>query len=843
MKRLSLILIFLSLAIVQQVHAQYYSVNYDARTVAAMATAFGAEAVAESYYRGQVDDILKHYTAAEVATAGIFASKFLEHKALSDLGIWCSSTENYYYRRIYRMVAEKIMPKIWVVAKLMLRSPQTAIYWGSYLMKVCDDTKSLCMQFESVVTNSTLTFSDIAFLEINRDIAPLLSLSELGGVDWERMLDNLSRVPGNFTSENLKGDLDNLYNTGVGLATSGIENLGDALLQSSSFHELMNGKVSEIDNLYEHYGALFEQAEHGVGDLLLDMVGGADSVAGLFDFSNYDLTAWMTDYPDEAMGNYYTQRWYIARREQGSVSLCDYYPPTDDNSVLNGSAWTRFETSDPGFYPNASQREQALSNSEAHAGWSRNRVQQLNNSNDGYTYTINYWQQAYIISRGNKQTKKAYACEIHVTQSWNREEVIYEDVFDSYSMDLNTFKAQLNARLSEFNDNEEGYVYHIASDARNYYQATDAAKLQGCESVTISVTCSDGATLGQGSTQYKCRKCGSSLNAHSKECTMQTSVTENELDFSELDALIREADNQVAVLQSQINALENENADLQKRIAEASVEDAAVYRQQYNANRTRMEELKGELAGWQRKQKEYADARQEAEADNDVPTDDYYRLPAIMQDCKTAYNLTWQDGGTWNGYTFVRKATMPNINGVITFRATLSIARKPKYFLGIKIHRAILQISWELTSAYSDTHVADVLTLDPNLSDAEKTKIVNDRIAEIAREHPSCKITTEYARSAPTEETPNGDVHHLLWSSDRLEIAREVDSRITKIYADLVSLEKMMHYKRNIIDVLKDVLPEPDTDEGRRQTLVEECHDRWVENARASRSGRKEVRP
>lgn len=55
------------------------------------------------------------------------------------------------------------MPKIWVVAKLMLRSPQTAIHWGSYLMKVCDDTKSLCMQFESVVTNSTLSFSDIAF--------------------------------------------------------------------------------------------------------------------------------------------------------------------------------------------------------------------------------------------------------------------------------------------------------------------------------------------------------------------------------------------------------------------------------------------------------------------------------------------------------------------------------------------------------------------------------------------------------------------------------------------------------------------------------------------------------
>ena len=582
MKKLSFILIVVLLAAVQHVHAQYYSVNYDTRTVAAMAAAFGTETVTESYYREQVDDILKHYNAAEVAAAGIFAAKFLEHKAFSDLGIWCSSTENYYYRRIYHMVAEKIMPKIWVVAKQMLRSPQTAIYWGSYLMKICDETKSLCMQFESVVTNSTLTFSDIVFLEINRDIATLLKLSEIGNIDWQRMLDDLASVPGNFTKENLQHDIDNLYNMGVGLATAGIGNIGDALLQTSSFHELMGGKVSKVIDLYDHYGDLFAQAESDIGGLLLDMVGGEDNVAGLFEAGDYDLTSWITDYMDETAGNYYTQRWYIARREQGSLVLCDYYPPTDDNSIINGGEWVRFETTDPGFYPNASQREQVLSNSERYAGWSRSRVQQLNNQNDGYTYTITYWQGGYIINRGGKQTKKAYAYEIHVKKSWNREVIVYEDVFDSYSMDLNTFKAQLNARLSEFNDNEEGYTYYIASDARNYYQATDAVKLQGCESVTISVTCSDGATLGQGTTQYKCRKCGSSLNAHSKECAMQTTVTDNELDTSELDGLLQEAENKVAALESQIKSLESENDALLKKIAEASVEDAAVYRQQYN---------------------------------------------------------------------------------------------------------------------------------------------------------------------------------------------------------------------------------------------------------------------
>ena len=844
MRRLYLIIIYMCLTlVVGRVHAQYYSVNYDKQIVAAMAAAFGAGAMAESYYNEQVGEILKHYNAAEVATAGIFAAKFLERKAFTDLGIWSSSTENYYYRRIHNMVANKIMPKIWTVAGMMLKSPQTALYWGSYLMKICADTKSLCMQFESVVTNSSLTFADIQFLEINQEIAAILKLSEIGNVDWQQLLDDIASVPGNFTVENLTADIETLYNMGASLATAGINGASGALLQQSAFNDLFNGKVSKIIDIYDNYHDLYEQAENGIGSTLLSLVGGEDNVAALFDLSNYNITSWMTDYLSETQGNYYTQRWYIARRDQGSVSLCDYYPPTDDNSILNGDHWYRINTSDPNFYPNSTQREQILANSENHAGWSRSRVQQLNAQSDGFTYTMNYWMSSYIISRGGKQTKKAYAYEIHVTKSWNNVEEVYEDVFDSYSMDLNTFKAQLNARLSEFNDNEEGYVYYIASDARNYYQATDAAKLQGCESVTISVTCSDGATLGQGSTQYKCRKCGGSLDAHSKECVMQTSVTENELDLSELDALIREADNQVAVLQSQISALEKENADLLKKIAEASVEDAAAYRQQYNSNRTRIEELKSELAEWQQKQKEYADAKQEAEAENDVPTDDYYRLPAIMQDCKTAYSLTWQDGGTWSGYTFVRKATMPNINGIITFRATISIARKPKYFLGIKIHRAIIQISWELTSAYTDTHVADVLTLDPNLPNEEKTKIVNNRISEIAREYPNCKITTEYARTEPMEEVPNSDVYHLLWSSDRLEIAREVDSRITKIYADLVSLEKMMHYKRNIIDVLKDVLPGLDTDEGRRLTLVEECHDRWVENARTSRSGRKEVRP
>ena len=777
-----LLLLTLACTFVFPTRAQYVRVNYDKKTVAAMVAAYGTETVAEAYYNEQVKAILERYNAAEIAAAGIFTSKFLDRKGLTELGIWSSHTENQYYRRIYHLVSVKIMPKIWTVAGMMLRSPQTALYWGSYLMKICTEVKTLCMQFESVVTNGSLSFSDIAFLQLNPQVASLFTLSENGGIDWETFLDDLGDVPHHFTKENLKADLDKLYNMGVSIATAGTENLSGRILGESSFHDLLQGNVTAIAHAVENSYDLYQSLDNSVGSTLLSLVGGPENVAGLFQLDNYNLTAWMTDYLRETMGQY--------------------------------------------------QTEQVLSNSERYAGWSRAQVEQLNRRNDGNTYSISYYRSSYIISKGGKQTKKAYAYSIKVTKSWNHTEEVYEDVFDSYTMDLNTFKGQLQARLSEYNENEEGTVYYIGSDAKNYYQATDEAKLKGSESVMISVTCHEGVSLISGITQYKCRSCGSSLNAHSKECVMRTSVSGDEvLDLSGLDELEQEYNGEAAVLQARIDRLKVENAELVRQIASATVEEAAVLRQAYNRNKDEIGRIETELSVVRRKQEELAQAKEEAAADNDVPTDDYYRIPAIMQDCKAAYDLTWKGEGWWSGYTYLREAVAPNINGVITFRASLQIARKPKYFLGIKIHRAIMEISWELTAEYSDTEVVDIIQFDPEKSETEKKDEVNSRLSEIAREYPSCKISTEYFRSEPPETDNTGDTYHLLWSSDRLEIARQVHTRLSHIYADLVSLEKMMHYKLSIVDVLRDAAPYINDERGRRLTLVEQCRKRWLHGA------------
>ncbi len=312
---------------------------------------------------------------------------------------------------------------------------------------------------------------------------------------------------------------------------------------------------------------------------------------------------------------------------------------------------------------------------------------------------------------------------------------------------------------------------------------------------------------------------------------MMSTIGDNALGLDELQKMAKEADSKVNSLSASIESLEKENKRLEGLKNSISTGWNKTYEMQYNNNLALLKQLKLQLTEWQYKQKQYNDALAEAGKDNDVPTDDYYRIPAIMADLRTSFNLTWQGSGSWSGYTYTRKATMPNIDGVITFKATLSIARKPKYFLGIKIHRAILQISWELTTMYSNTQVIDVLNLDPNKSEKEKADEVNKRISEIAREYPDCQITTEYAKSTPTEDTTTDDTYHLLWSSDRLEIAREVDSRITKIYSDLVILEKFMHYKHNIIDMLLNAVP-IDYEQGRHRTLLDEAFHRWRENGK-----------
>ena len=807
--------------------AQWNSINFDYQTALAMVAEYNAEAAIELYYKSQIDEMLKKYEVAEVATAGIFTSKFLDRKALTDLGLWSDGTENRYYRRIYQLVASKIMPGLWDLAQMMVRYPHKAMYWGSYMVKTTTEVKSLCMQFESIVTNGTLSFGDINFLEVCPQLKAIVQLSEMSGQDWKAVLSDVFSMPEVMSKEELRDEVK-------AFAEGGFSRLAEDVMGDSEFSGSFIDKAEAIALVGSNIYDIYQACDGDLATLLTDYWGDAPTVADIFTFSGYDMEGWISDYAQEGTTQQYTQRYYIAYVTEGTETVCNYQPPTDSYSVKNSGEWIRYATTNTNYYPGGTEMERVLKNSENYAGWSRATVSTLNQQNTGIGYAFNSQLKSYSITSGGVQTKKAFAFAITVTRSGRQEEVVYEELFDSYTMDLSVFLMKLNALKAEYDDNEQGKVYQILHDDKQFYEVPDAKKMKGAEMAIITMTCTDDIDLGEGSTQYKCNSCGSSLNAHSKECAMRTTIPpDDDLDLRELERMESELSSEVDALQREIDELESNNASIQSYLDTVSIisdTQRAYYERKIASNDAKIREKTAERDRLQRDLDEVSAALAEADNEPEV-TDDYNRIPAIMEEVRSNYRLTWQGAGWWSGYTYYREAQMQGLTGTVTFSATLSIARKPRYFLGIKIHRAILKISWKLTTSYTETQVMDTMELDPEESDEEKARKVADRISELARDFPGCRFNTEYIRSAPDEEDETEDVQHLLWASDRLAIARQVESRLVAIYANIVSMQKMMHYRLDVLDAFGEAIPYINDEEGRNLDVAQRCRRRWLRNA------------
>ncbi len=857
MKQLTVILaIFFSLA-VATVRAQYASINVDYKTMEAMSEAFTTEATMEALHNENLQKIYDSYKAAEVASAGIFSSKYLDRKALTNLNLWDDKKENYYYNRIYNIVSKRIIPKTITCAQLMIEDPSTAIYWGSYLLKTTEDVKSLCQQFESVVTNSTLSFKDIAFLQISEDLKAVFNITNLGGIDWKNLFEHLGDdIENSFTKENLEKDLDNLIGKGVGMANSGYNNGMNELLKGTNFGGTFQEKLGSVLTLVDNANGMYSDFKNSSTQQVLNRLVGAENINGLFSLGDYNLTQWIDDYSQAAQGQYYTQRVYIYRRDYGSETLCEYIPPEDDDAILYGDHWYRISTTDPDFRPSTSQYETILSNSESHAGWSRKRVAELNAQDTRNTYSMNYYSSAYILSKKKSgQYAKAYAYSITVTKSWDVKEEVYEAVYDSYSMDWNTFMTQMNARLSQYNANgdhqeinntdelqdyidthptESNYTYYIGYDTRRYYTATDARKIAGASSATFSITCHDGGTMGKGSTTYKCSSCGGSVSDHTKSCSMSTSLSGDggAVQTGELETKLTQLQQEVDYLQKELDALNKENSELLRKMSNAaSTEDYNAYRDTYEKNKAKINELQSQLDSTNDAIAQTKQAIEDAKEGEKAQTDDYNRIPQLMKAMKDAYGITWTDNGSWTGNSFIRHGTVGSVKGEVTFKASLSIARRPKYFLGIKIHRAIVQIDWQLTSSWSDTSVVETMDLDSSNSDEENARLVNQRMSELAKDHPNCEVSVDYSKSPQIETDDTDGVRHLLWSTDRLEIARSIEARLARIYTDLVMVEKFLHYKHSLLGWVHDLVPKLNADKDRKITIAERCRRRWLHNS------------
>ena len=744
MKYRIFVIFFISLISRSMQAGGYYSINIDWKTAQAMLLAYNTEGAMELMGDESVRVMLKHYRNAEIASAGIFMTKYMDYKHLRDAGKFGNAQENAYYKRIYRLVSQNIIPKTIDVAKLMVQYPDRAPYWVPFLIKTTEDTKSLCMQFESVVTNNALSFRDIPFLQISDRVKAMFDLQHLGGVDWKATFDDMTTLADNITKEDLQADLDDIVATGAAIASAGGINAN--IMNNSHVASLFGGVPQKIYNLYNNVGAIYEgMAGSGIENIVLGILGSRDSTAllNLFQSNTYDIEQMISDYSISDSSSHFTQRYYI------------YY-----------------------------------------------------RTPDGY----------HIGSDGN----------IQVT-NWITKEV-YDDVFDSYSMDMNAFLSTMNAKLNYYNTKDEnGQQYYIGSDSKHYYQTTDAAKVKGVSAVTFTVHCTDGQKLGEGSTSWKENgDQGKSLGENSKRYAMETTLTDTN-PTSELDQMLSEKQAEIDDLNSQISSLEQEQTNISVQLRDLGYDAALMAR--YNEIQSQLNSLEAKLTAAKESYRQIQEASEEAREEFSHETDDVNRIPSIMHDVQAAYRITWQGEGYWSGYEYIRKGKMDGMESLVTFRARLSLQRKPKYFLGIRIHRAILQIDWELTSEYSYSDVVEVMEVDPKLNDQQRADVINRRLSEIAQDYPSCTVEAEYRRSTPVEvEDEDDGLPHLLWASERLAIARDIESRLVTIYTKLAMLERYIKTSQSLTSMLFNTVMNG-IDHSKRRSIGIEALNRWKESA------------
>ena len=847
-------IILLILPVTSMSAQSYHAINIDAKTVAAMTAAYAIEEETERKTASDVDSILGHYTKASLSTAGIYLSKLKDRNAMREVGVF-GSDENYYYQRILYLVKDGIMPKLIVVAAKMVKQPDNALYWGPYLFKTTKNVEQLCKQFELVVTNGKLSFKDVTFLVINEKLQKVFDLAQLGNVNWKELLEKVGDFNIKAAKEDIKNDIGKL---GGVLATAGKGVVDSNMRDFSAIGRIFKSKPSEIYQLYQTFRNKYESIRNAgnVKAILMGVIGSnsADAVSRLFQVDNYSITGYVSNYIKELQGQYYKQRWYIYSDDSGSKVLCDYKPKAEANQDDKWNGWLHFVSPRDNEYCHvltSSEMASAKTESERLAGWNQAKVDKYNKEHPGHHATITYVLQhenrreSYKHGWGARHYKRHcfYAYSIKIVDSWSIKHEVHEEIFDSESMDEETFRKRMESQLKYWNSLEsdkpasQRVTYKLGNDARKYYTIADENKMKGCNSVVFLAKCDDGATLAEGSFNWKENgNQGKHLeDPKSKNFALdKTQVSTN--GANELQQKKKSCQDEIKSLENQIRSMDKQMSSLISQMNQAKMahdnNKVAALRAQYDTVSNNQAALKRQLSQVQSNLAQIDNAIAEYYKDLNEDNGSPYRINSNMRELASLFQLSWQDAGEWvNGdgqYIFVRHAYCAQVKSQVTYTAVLKLQSKPKHFLGIRIHRAILSVDYKLSAAYSAENVIETMNLDMSLSEKERAAKVNERQRQLMEDMPDCSITVRYnyAKNMPNEEGP--DAIHLLWASDRLDVARGVEYQLSVIYSQLVLLEKVMNDRQTIKDFLTNQLLNPITRKS-RGTIAEYALGRWTD--------------
>lgn len=838
----------------------WVSINHDKKTVEAMIAALYTENETEKASNEALNEILANYKSASIASTGIYMKEYMEYKAMSDPSSYFTSAKEYFYYRHIFDTAVGIGNSVSQLAPYLVKSPEKIFYWGTYMFQTCDETIELCKLFQSVCTNGKLGFEGIRFRELAPDLKKFVNPVKMDLKNYEEKFNDLTSTKGleDLDETDLQEALYDVAQAGVSIAASGWQGVDDLALKlnpQSRIVKALKMKYTDAMYLYEGFRETREQMQrlaniNAIKNTIRNLieVNGHEVADRIFHIADYNVNTYMADYVKNESDGYFTQRYYIYSEDAGTKVLCDYKPKADDDRDKPWIGWQHFISPRDKVFCHimtSSEDASARSTSERLSGWSQASVDKYNVEHPGHNATITYsllhenLNETYQHGWGKTHTKRHcfYGYAIKVVDIWNTKNVVYDAVFDSRTMNKQVFEEQMKMKLAELNSEGEESVYKIGYDDPIPYQSASPSELSQASTATFTLDCQSGEKLASSSLQWKENgNQGNNLTPSSINFAMET-----ELDLSSMKKDLNAMDR---LIEENAQAMRQKNQEIKSLNIEYKMTFTLMQEESRRGNYTKYQELRKQLKDLETKiqslKKQYSDLevesstlkdkRDELKEDYNDTTDGGNRLPAIMKSLESAFGLTWKGEGQWDTsdgscYRYTRKANYRNL-GELTFKAELTLYSGPKHFIGIRIHRAKLNIDWKLTNENPHSDVVEVLQLDKEWSDKEKADKVNERISYWLQSNPNCTCRVEYNKENKDSLNDVDDAAHLLWVSDRLAIASEIDSRLSKIYSDLQFLLGYYKVKSSIKDFLKQQIISV-VSVNAKNTLALDCLERW----------------
>ena len=369
----------------------------------------------------------------------------------------------------------------------------------------------------------------------------------------------------------------------------------------------------------------------------------------------------------------------------------------------------------------------------------------------------------------------------------------------------------------ETNEIEGQLEYKLGKDEPAYYQEADSKQVKGASNVTFLANCHDGATLAEGSFSWKENgKQGRNLGEKSKDFAMgNTVVYPNGNIGQQIDDVLKRYDDTKSNLQERLKDIDKKIADLIDQKNAAILAGDHKKKVQVQSEIDRLETIRDDYDG---QLKDINDSikignanKEEYWKDQGDDDNTRYRILKNLKELGADYQINWDFPGTWDDYdnseyTYTVKGYCPSIKSEVTYTANLRVAKAPKYWLGIRIHRAVLSVDYEITTHESSETVVDVMRFDKDEDPQSRADAVNKKVQQLMTDMPGCSISTKYDYMSSNDSITDEDGIHLLWMSDRIDVAREVEAQLTVIYAQLVLIDKFLTQQESLEKYLKRTL-------------------------------------